>query len=329
MKKLILAILMALIVAPAITSAQGRVKNPSNVNTMELSQRGNRVMLVRPGKEAVVWFLPEFGETSEKVLVRFFNNGRVVNSFATHLTIPRNGACLVSERGIEVRQHTEPRKTQPARQQQTPGTTAQKQQVAVTPGFQPAIPQVTAAVTPATFPLVLVDSTDYKILVFEGDFYGAALAPGQRTEASMTKPGMIGFKILYDADPPESSTGKNIWQVSVSGIVTQDDGVFVLRNSHLNNIQRAPTKVVFKNNSPYTMVCDDPGLDIEPIAPGRYSKKIRMATGFNRVTFSYIVESGVKVTAVSELAISRQSTVIMLNANPLGASYGVIQPARR
>lgn len=285
-------------------------------------------MLVQPGKEAVVWFLPKVGETGEKVLIRYFANGRVVNNFTTHLTLPTNGALVLPERGIEVRRSTPAAKKTQATPRSS-GVTPQKQQVAATPGFQPEIPQVTATASPAAFPLVLVDSSDYKILVFEGDFYGAALAPGQRTEPSMTKPGMINFKILYDADPPESSTGKNIWQVAVSGIVTQDDGVFVLRNSHLNNLQRTPTKVVFKNNSPYTMVCDDHGLDIEPIAPGRYSKKIRMATGFNRITFSYIVESGVKVTAVSELAISRQSTVIMLNANPLGASYGVIQPGRR
>lgn len=325
MKKILLAILMAFLISPAVSMAQGRVKNPSNVNSMEISQRGGKVMLVQPGKEAVIWFLPEFGETSEKVLVRFFNNGRIVNSFTTHLTIPRNGACLVSERGTEVRRNTETRKTQP--KQQAAASSPQKQQAAVTPGFQPSIPEVTATATSTMFPLVLVDSTDYKILVFEGDFYGAALAPGQRTAPSMTKPGMINFKVLYDADPAESSTGKNIWQAPISGIVTQDESLFILRNAHLKNIQNNMTKVRFYNPTKYVMVSDN--SKIEPIAPGMMSPTIKLNTGFSNMSFQYTNESGVKVRAVFEIAVSNKTRVIFLNVNPLGSSYGVVHQNRR
>jgi len=189
------------------------------------------------------------------------------------------------------------------------------------PGFSPKIPEVSGVLEVKKFPLTLIDSTQKSILVFEGDFYGAALAPNERTEPIITGPGIISMKILYDADPPEVTTGKNLWQCPVQGIVTQGQEYFVLRENHLRNLQRDVAKVVFFNPTPYSMVPD--GLDIDPIPPNRRSKAVRLNQGFNNFSFVYINEAGVKVRAVFELVVTKGTPVVRLNLNPLGNAYGV------
>ncbi len=137
----------------------------------------------------------------------------------------------------------------------------------------------------------------------------------------MTGPGIISMKILYDADPPATSTGKNIWQCPVQGIITQNQQYFVLREGHLRNLQRDVTKVVFYNPTSYSMVPD--GLDIDPIPPNRRSKAVRLNQGFNNFSFVYINERGVKVLAVFELVVTRGTPVVSLNLDPRGNAYGV------
>ena len=307
MKQIIL--LAAFFVALSL-SAQPTVKNPSTGMSVELSYNGHQMIIVASESKAI-WFLPASGE-AKNVRLRYFVGEKVKTVFVTSLNIV-NGQELVLPLGASERASAAVDKKEQA--------VPQKANSAVMPGFTPKIPEVSGTLKVSQFPLILIDSTEKSILVFDGDFYNAALAPRQKTDPIMTGPGIISMKILYDADPPATSTGKNIWQCPVQGIITQNQQYFVLREGHLRNLQRDVTKVVFYNPTSYSMVPD--GLDIDPIPPNRRSKAVRLNQGFNNFSFVYINERGVKVLAVFELVVTRGTPVVSLNLDPRGNAYGV------
>lgn len=307
MKKIIL--ILAVIFSATLLSAQPTVKNISPDKWVEVST-GNNQMIIAPQSEKTVWFLPASGQV--ELRLRYFVGEKVKSNFVFTANIVADKILILPE---------EPNKLSVP----VPNTDNSVSNKSTVPGSIIQIPMVSGSVQPDVFPLTLVDSTKSAILVFDGAFYGAALASGQQTAPIQTKPGMISFKIIYDADPQAVSSGKNLWQTPVSGIVTQGQKTFVLRQTHLNNIQRNVTKVVFANTTGSTMVCDNPELNIEPISPNRRSRPVRLNQGFNNVSFSYINSQGVKVRAVYELAVSRGTPVISLNLNPLGNAYGVIK----
>lgn len=308
MKKLLLV--FSALCATLAVFGQPTVRNTSPDKWVEVST-GNNQMIIAPQSEKAVWFLPTSGQV--EIRLRYFVGEKVKSNFLYTANIVADKNLVLPEK--------EPTKLSVP----VSNTDNNASKLSAVPGSTIQIPMVSGSVTPEIFPLTLVDSTKSAILVFDGAFYGAALAPGQQTASIQTKPGMISFKILYDADPQISSSGKNIWQTPVSGIVTQGQKNFVLRQTHLNNIQRNVTKVVFFNTTGSTMVCDNPELNIEPISPNRRSRPVRLNQGFNNISFSYINSQGVKVRAVYELVVSRGTPVISLNLNPLGNAYGIIK----
>jgi len=311
MKKMFpVAILATFFVAFSI-KAQPTVKNPSNGMSVELSYNG-RQMILRPAESKAIYFLPPSGE-ARNVRLRYFVGEDIKTVFTTNLNIVSGQELVLPLSAPERMRATVDKQSASQKDQSTTASTM--------PGFSPKIPEVSGVLEVKKFPLTLIDSTQKSILVFEGDFYGAALAPNERTEPIITGPGIISMKILYDADPPASSTGRNIWQCPVQSIITQGQEYFVLRESHLLNLQRDVAKVVFFNPTPYSMVPD--GLDIDPIPPNRRSKAVRLNQGFNNFSFVYINEAGVKVRAVFELVVTKGTPVVRLNLNPLGNAYGV------
>ncbi len=308
MKKLLLV--FSALCATLAVFGQPTVRNTSPDKWVEVST-GNNQMIIAPQSEKAVWFLPTSGQV--EIRLRYFVGEKVKSNFLYTANIVADKNLVLPE--------TEPTKLSVP----VSNTDNNASKLSAVPGSTIQIPMVSGSVIPEIFPLTLVDSTKSTILVFDGAFYGAALAPGQQTSPIQTKPGMISFKILYDADPQLNSSGKNIWQTPVSGIVTQGQKSFILRQAHLNNIQRNVTKVVFFNTTGSTMVCDNAELNIEPISPNRRSRPVRLNQGFNNISFSYINSQGVKVRAVYELVVSRGTPVISLNLNPLGNAYGIIK----
>ncbi|HQO10828.1 MAG TPA: hypothetical protein PK086_00025 [bacterium] len=311
--KQIVFFLLAFFVAFSI-KAQPTVKNPSNGMSVELSYNG-RQMILRPAESKAIYFMPPSGEV-RNVRLRYFVGKDIKTVFTTDLNIV-SGQELVLPLSAPEKTLAHSR----ADQQKQPNQIAGSSIGSSMPGFSPKIPEVSGVLEAKKFPLILVDSTQKSILVFEGDFYGAALAPNEKTEPIITGPGIISMKILYDADPPASSSGRNLWQCPVQGIVTQGQEYFVLRENHLRNLQRDVAKVVFFNPTPYSMVPE--GLDIDPIPPNRRSNTVRLNQGFNNFSFVYINEAGVKVRAVFELVVTKGTPVVRLNLNPLGNAYGV------
>lgn len=316
MKQII--ILLAVFFVALSLSAQPMVKNPSSGMSVELSYNGHQ-MILGPSETKAIWFLPPAGE-AKNARLRYFVGEDIKSSFATNLTIVKGQELSLPlaapERGRATTNDKQPEKSanKPAGQ----NTNANEGNM---PGFTPKIPEVSGNVKMNQFPLILIDSADVSILVFDGDFYGAALAANQQTEPIMTGPGIITMKILYDADPPATSTGKNIWQKPLQGIVTQDQEYFVIRKEHLLNVQRDLTKVFFYNPTNFSMVPD--GLAVDPIPPHHRSKKVKLNQGFNNISFQYMNAQGVKVQAVFELVVTRGTPVVSLNLNPLGNAYGV------
>lgn len=317
MKQIIL--LAAFFVALSL-SAQPTVKNPSTGMSVELSYNGHQ-MILGPSESKAIWFLPASGE-AKNARLRYFVGEDVKSAFAANLNIVKGQDVVLPlsapERG---RTNTNNSHQLVEKTSEKSGNQALNSNDGNMPGFTPKIPEVSGTLKVSQFPLILIDSTEKSILVFDGDFYNAALAPNQKTDPIMTGPGIISMKILYDADPPATSTGKNIWQCPVQGIITQNQQYFVLREGHLRNLQRDVTKVVFYNPTPYSMVPD--GLDIDPIPPNRRSKAVRLNQGFNNFSFVYINERGVKVLAVFELVVTRGTPVVSLNLDPRGNAYGV------
>jgi len=311
--KQIIIVLAAFFVVLSL-SAQPTVKNPSAGMSVELSYNGHQ-MIIGASESKAIWFLPPSGE-AKNVRIRYFVGEDVKSAFAANLAITKGQDVVLPLSAPERGTTTEAVKTPEKSGSQAPSSNDGNM-----PGFTPKIPEVSGTVSMEKFPLIMVDSADVSILVFDGDFYGAALAANQETAPIMTGPGIISMKILYDADPPATSTGKNLWQAPVQGIVTQKQKYFVLRKDHLKNIQKDVTKVVFYNPTNYSMVPD--GLAIDPIPPHRRSKKVKLNQGFNNFSFVYINSQGVKVRAVFELVVTRGIPMVSLNLNPLGNAYGV------
>jgi len=315
MKKAVLIFALVMIVAGQV-GAQVAITNPYN----EEVELGNRqgVTILRPKETKNVTFLSG-GSRTENVRIRIKTGGGY-NSEMVNLVIVDSKATIV--KGTPRASARASARTAEKKSEKPISSSSQSSTV----GASPKVPEVTGTATVKPFNLVLTNSSEYSILVFEGDFYGAALASGKSTEPSSTTPGMISLKLLYDGDPPETSTGKNMWQVPISGLVTQNQDTFYIRNEHLLNVQRHVRKVVFYNPTKYDMVSDNLKFDIEPIAPGCYSGTIKMNTGFNNMSFSYMNEAGVKVRAVFEMVVTSKGTpVIRLELNPLGGGYGVIK----
>lgn len=318
MKQRIIFLLAAFFVALSL-SAQPTVKNLSAGMSVELSYNGHQ-MLLGPSESKAIWFLPPSGE-AKNVRLRYFIGDDIKSSFAVNLSITK-GQDVVLPLSAPERGRTNTDNNKPAvKTPEKSGNQASSSSDENMPGFTPKIPEVSGTISMDQFPLIMVDSADVSILVFDGDFYGAALAANQETAPIMTGPGIISMKILYDADPPATSTGKNIWQCPVQGIVTQGQKYFVLRKDHLKNVQRDVTKVIFYNATPYTMV--PYGLNIDPIPPHHRSKSVRVNQGFNNIVFQYINGQGVKVQSVYELVVTRGTPMVSLNLNPLGNAYGV------
>ena len=316
--KQIIFLLAAFFVALSL-SAQPTVKNPSTGMSVELSYNGHQ-MILGPSESKAIWFLPASGE-AKNARLRYFVGEDVKSAFAANLNIVK-GQDVVLPLSAPERGRTNANKSQLVEKtSEKSGNQALNSNDGNMPGFTPKIPEVSGSVSMEKFPLIMIDSADVAVLVFDGDFYGAALAPNQETKPIMTGPGIISMKILYDADPPATSTGKNIWQAPVQGIVTQGQQYFVLRTEHLKNVQKDITKVVFYNPTNYSMVPD--GLAIDPIPPHRRSRKVKLNQGFNNFSFVYINAQGVKVRAVFELVVTRGTPMVSLNLNPLGNAYGV------
>lgn len=323
------SILMGLIVAIALTfvnesvMAQASVKNPSSSMSVEISI-GRDAMILSPSETKSVYFIPANGVV-RNVRLRYALGADIRASFTTDITTNGSTLVLPIEKPAPPKPETAESKNEVSTSGNSSGGSSSSSQDGEMQGFAPVIPEVSGTVAIDVFPLILCDSSGQSILVFDGDFYGVALNDGQQSKPITTKPGMISLKILYDADPVKTSTGKNIWQTPITGIVTQDQKYFVVRPAHLQNIQRSLSKVIFYNPTPFTMVCDDPTISIDPIAPNGRSKKIKLNQGFNNLSFSYINAQGVKVRAVFELVVSSGKPAVALQLNPLGQAYGVNQ----
>jgi hypothetical protein len=310
-KKIILLVGILFLTGGAIF-AQANLKNASPNKWVEVSAGRDQQMLIEPNETKLVWFIPAGGEID--LQLRYFIGTKVFERFTYKAQIFKGQTFVLPEKYV---------KAGPVDKKNVKENKEPVVQKTLTPGFAPVIPAVSGDITVQKFPLELINATGCSLIIFEGDFYGAALAEGGKAGPIQTDAGIISLKILYDADSPDVSTGKNIWQAPVSGIVTQGQKEFVLKKEHLNNLQRGKTKVVFFNPTRYTMVCDDPNLDIDPIVPNDHSSKVRLNQGFNNTSFSYYNEQGVKVSAVFELVVAKRTSRVSLNLNPLGQAYGV------
>ena len=314
MRKIILLVGILFLTGGAIF-AQANVKNASPDKWVEISAGGDQQMLIEPNETKLVWFMPAGGEINLRL--RYFIGSKVFERFMYKAQIFKGQTLVLPEKFIKpvsgvIKNAEKDKENKAPVVQKTP-----------TPGFAPIIPAVSGDITVQKFPLELVNGAESSFIVFEGDFYGASLSDGQKAGPIQTGPGIISFKILYDADPPDVSTGRNMWQAPISGIVTQGQKEFIVKKEHLNNLQRGKIKVVFFNPTKYVMVCENPNLDIDPIAPNDDSGKIILNQGFNNVSFTYMNEQGVKVLAVFELALAKRKSRVSLNLNPFGQAYGV------
>lgn len=301
MKKRLL--FLAAIFSATLLSAQPMVKNLSTGFSVELTQ-GRHQMILLPTETKSIWFLPLSGEAKE-IKLRYFVGNNVKSVVKTDLKI-------VGGQVVEL-------PLQPVEETKVSSGVSSSSNTGSLPEFTPKIPEVSGNLKVESFPLILIDSTDVSILVFEGDFYGASLTTNQQTEPIITGPGIISMKIIYDPN----NTGKNLWQIPIQGIITQGQKYFVIKRDHIKNVQRDITRVVFYNSTPYSMVPD--GLDIDPIPPHHRSRAIKLNQGFNNLSFTYLNSQGVKVRAVFETVITRGTPVVSLNPNPLGNAYGIIK----
>ncbi|MFA5130808.1 MAG: hypothetical protein WC467_00090 [Patescibacteria group bacterium] len=284
MKKLIL-ILVAAMLAPTISFAQAKVTNStSGMITIKPVDKGAELM-IPPHRTLTASFAPSSGVFK---FYLFYYEGSTEKSAGL---IEKS----INKGGFEITKADQ---------------SGQKQALAKTTeiGIMPKSKSYTGSSSNPTTTLVLIDSSDYKVVALDSPFVGTALAPNQTSMRQYTvETGQIEITFKHDVvkEGEDMAKGRKYRQSVYSGIIVEGQTTLVLKNENLMELKGEPIETLAKSLIPYKFTFSAGPWKGQALRTGDYTKKAQLSEGFNSLSIQFVGSDGLKYQADIEVIVTK------------------------
>jgi len=178
----------------------------------------------------------------------------------------------------------------------------------------------TAALNPFTsVTLRVFNGTDKAFAVLAGPFNRVAIQPLDTSKFSITvSTGVLNFPIIFT----DTADNKQLRQVVITRIITQDMTVLDVKNSDFGIAMRDRVKLYMYNDTKTKFVITNGVFSGYAISPdGRCMKKLQLSYGFQNFVIEFYGEDGLKRRANLEKIVTPQDPVIRVNDKDLSKAY--------
>lgn len=167
--------------------------------------------------------------------------------------------------------------------------------------------------------LRVFNGTDKAFAVLSGPFKGVAIQPLDTSKFTITVPtGVLNFPIIFT----DTADNKQLRQIVVTRIITQDMVVLDVKNSDFGIAMRDKVKLYMYNDTKTKFVITNGIFSGYAISPsGRCMKKLQLSYGFQNFVIEFYGEDGLKRRANLEKIVTPQDPVIRVNEKDLTKAY--------
>lgn len=167
--------------------------------------------------------------------------------------------------------------------------------------------------------LRLTNSAPYAIAVLGGPFKGVAINPFDTSKVTVQVPtGVLNFTIIFI----DTADNKQLRQVVVTRIITQDMNVLEIKESDFGIAIRGKVKLYAYNDTKTKVVFTNWVFSGYSVSPGgRCMKKLELSFGFQNFVVEFYGEDGLKRRANLEKIITPQDPVIRITEKDLSKAY--------
>ncbi len=284
MKKLIVIAIIALM--PALCHAQARITNTTGKSVTIKSSDKSSEQMIAPHKKASVSFLPESG--TAQFYLYYFEGMNEKSAGLIEKKIEKGEADIVAG----------------------DFTGASKPSAKVGQGEVSPVKVATEGSSKRqTTTLILVDSSDYRVVALDNVFAGVALAPGQATTDYFTiETGQVEITFKHDVvkENEDLPHGRKYRQSVWSGIIVQGQTMLVLKNENLTEMKGDPITTFAKSLIPYKISFTAGPWKGQALRCGDFTKKKELSEGFNSMSIQFVGPDGLKYQADIEFICTKK-----------------------
>ncbi|MFA5163613.1 MAG: hypothetical protein WC441_03735 [Patescibacteria group bacterium] len=167
--------------------------------------------------------------------------------------------------------------------------------------------------------LKLFNGSDKAFAALSGPFKNVAIQPLDTSKFSITvSTGVLNFPIIFT----DTADNKQLRQIVVTRIITQDMVVLDVKNSDFGIAMRDKTKLYMYNDTKTKFVITNGIFSGYAISPGgRCKKKLQLSYGFQNFVIEFYGEDGLKRRANLEKIVTPQDPVIRVTEKDQAKAY--------
>ncbi|MEI6529516.1 MAG: hypothetical protein WCN88_03915 [Candidatus Falkowbacteria bacterium] len=284
MKKLFLIIVAAILV-PTLTFAQAKATNTTSKSITIKPADKSSELVIAPHKKAVVSFAPASGTFKFYLFYYEGMNEKSAGLIEKNIT---KGEFDITSGDL-------------SGQKQTVAKTTENDITSKAKSY------VGSSSNPTTT-LVLVDSSDYKVVALDGPFVGTALAPNQTSQRQfIVETGQLEVTFKHDVikESEDMAKGRKYRQSVYSGIIVEGQTMLVLKNENLMELKGEPLETLAKSLIPYKISFTAGPWKGQALRCGDYTKKAQLSEGFNSLAIQFVGSDGLKYQADIEVIVTK------------------------